>query len=385
MFEFRAPAVIRFGPGVFAEVGTQAATLGLRKALVVCDPGIRKLGLLDKALESLKAAGVATAVYDAVDPEPWDTNVAAGLAIFQEAGCDGLVAVGGGSSIDVAKAVGAISRNPGVIADYAVGGKPLGQRKAPVLAVPTTAGTGSEVTRFTIITDSKRDVKLLIGHPYLIPEAALVDPLLTMTMPASLTMATGIDALTHALEAYISVKATPISDVFALEAIQLISDNLRPAWANGSNAVAREKMMLGSMLAGLAFGNASVALVHGMARPIGANFHVPHGMSNAVLLAECMQFSMIGAPERFADIADAMGENTEGLSVMDAAQLAVDALGRLCEDVGVPPLCQCNVDEEKFKALAPKMASDAIASGSPGNNPRKATADEIVELYMRCY
>jgi alcohol dehydrogenase class IV len=384
MFDFRMPASVRFGNGVLADIGAQAAALGLRKALLVCDPGIVKLGLVDRALGALTSAGVDAAVFDAVIPEPPDTNVAAGLAAFREAGCDGLIGLGGGSSIDVAKAVGAMARNPGVIADYAVGGKPLAQRKAPVLAAPTTAGTGSEVTRNTIITDTQRDVKLLIAHPYLIPEAALVDPALTMTMPPDLTMATGIDALTHALEAYISVKATAMSDIFALEAIELIAGNLRQAWANGGNVAAREKMMLGSLMAGMAFGNASVALVHGMARPIGANFHVPHGLSNAVLLAECMQFTMIGAPERFADIADAMGENTDGLSVMDAAQLAVDALARLCDDVGVPPLCECHVDAEKFKALAPKMAGDAIASGSPGNNPRKATAEEIVGLYLRC-
>jgi len=385
MFDFRSPGVVRFGPGVLAEAGAQAATLGLKNVLLVCDPGIRGLGFVDKALESLKGAGLTASVFEGVDPEPLDTNVAAGLAAFRAAGCDGLVALGGGSSIDVAKAVGAMARNPGVIADYAVGGKPLAQRKAQVVAIPTTAGTGSEVTRFTIITDTVRNVKLLIGHPYLIPEVALVDPALTIPMPPRLTMATGIDALTHALEAYISIKANPISDVFALEAIGLIAGNLRQAWSNGSNADARENMMLGSLLAGLAFGNASVALVHGMARPIGANFHVAHGLSNAVLLAECMQFSMIGAPERFGDIAEAMGEDVDGLSMMDAAQTAVDALQALCDDVGVPRLCDCGVDEEKFKALAAKMAGDAIASGSPGNNPRRATADEIVDLYMRCF
>ena len=207
MFEFRAPGIVRFGAGVSSEVGAQAATLGLQQVLLVCDPGIKGLGLADKALEALKAAGVAATIFDRVDPEPLDTNVSAGLAAFQAAGCDGLVALGGGSSIDVAKAVGAMARNAGVIADYAVGGKPLSQRKAPMIAIPTTAGTGSEVTRFTIITDAQRGVKLLIAHPYLIPEVALVDPSLTLSMPPRLTMATGIDALTHALEAYISVKA----------------------------------------------------------------------------------------------------------------------------------------------------------------------------------
>jgi alcohol dehydrogenase class IV len=384
MFEFRSPGLIRFGQGVFGDLGAQAAGMGFKNVLIVCDAGIRKLGLADKAVDSLRAAGVNAAVFDGVDPEPLDRNVEAGLEAFRSAGAEALVGLGGGSAIDVAKAVGAMARNPGKIADYAVGGKALTHPKAPVIAVPTTAGTGSEVTRFTIITDTARDVKLLIGHPYITPELALVDPLLTLTVPPLTTMATGIDALTHALEAYISIRATPISDLFALEAVRLISGNLRQAWANGSNVPARQAMMLGSLLAGLAFTNSSVALVHGMARPIGANFHVPHGLSNAVLLVECMRFSMIGAPQRFADIAAAMGENTEGLSVMEAAYRAVDAIRDLCEDVGVPTICGLGVDREKFEALAPKMAADGIASGSPGNNPRKASAEEIVELYKRC-
>ena len=385
MFEFRAPAVIRFGSGVLADVGAQAKTLGGHHALLVCDPGIRNLGIVERASEALDAAGLRVTVFDGVDPEPVDHNVAAGLSIFREAGCDVLVAVGGGSSIDVAKAIGAMARNPGAITEYAVGGKPLAHPKVPLVAVPTTAGTGSEVTRFTIITDTSRGVKLLISHPFLIPEVALVDPSLTISMPPLLTMATGIDALTHALEAYISVRATPISDLFALEAIRLIAGNLRQAWANGNNMVARENMMLGSLLAGLAFTNSSVALVHGMARPIGANFHIAHGLSNAVLLAECMEFSLIGAPERFADIAAAMGKEVEGLSVMEAAHAAVEAIRSLCKDVNVPRLGELGVDRAKLMELAPKMATDAIASGSPGNNPRKATPEQIIELYMRCY
>lgn len=385
MFEFRAPAVIRFGNGVLADVGIQAKALGGHHALLVCDPGIRKLGLVERASEALSAAGLQVTVFEGVDPEPVDNNVAAGLSAFREAGCDVLVAVGGGSSIDVAKAIGAMARNPGVITEYAVGGKPLAYPKVPLVAVPTTAGTGSEVTRFTIITDTSRGVKLLISHPFLTPEVALVDPSLTISMPPLLTMATGIDALTHALEAYISVRATPISDLFALEAIRLIAGNLRQAWANGNNVVARENMMLGSLLAGLAFSNSSVALVHGMARPIGANFHIAHGLSNAVLLAECMEFSLIGAPERFADIAAAMGEEVEGLSIMEAAHVAVEAIRSLCKDVNVPRLGELGVDRARLMELAPKMAADAIASGSPGNNPRKATSEQIIELYMRCY
>jgi alcohol dehydrogenase class IV len=385
MFEFRAPAVVRFGAGVFADVGLQARTLACRHVLLTCDPGMRAMGLIDRALDYLRDAGVSATVFDGVHPEPLDSDVVAGLEAYREAQCDGLIAVGGGSSIDAAKAIGAMATNEGIIADYAMGGKPLERPKVPLLAIPTTAGTGSEVTRVTIITDTRYDVKLLVSHPFLIPEVALVDPALTLTMPPRLTMATGIDALTHALEAYISVRATPISDMYALEAIQLIAGNLRQAWASGSNARAREHMMLGSLLAGLAFGNSSVGLVHGMARPIGAHFHIPHGISNAVLLTECMEFSMIGAPDRFAAIASAMGENVEALSMMQAARIAVEAIRGLCNDVGVPRLLDLGVDRDQFCQLMSKMAADGIASGSPGNNPRRASAEDIVDIYLRCY
>jgi alcohol dehydrogenase class IV len=251
--------------------------------------------------------------------------------------------------------------------------------------VPTTAGTGSEVTQFTIITDTKRDVKMLITSPFLIPQQAIVDPLLTLSMPRGLTAATGVDALTHAIEAYVSVKAQPMSDIFALSAIELISGNLRQAWSNGNNIEAREKTMLGALQAGIAFSNSSVALVHGMSRPIGAYFHVAHGVSNAALLSVVTDFSLIGNPEKYARIAEAMGENIEGLTVLEAADLAAEAVARLVEDIEIPTLPELGVDEDRLNELASQMAEDAIASGSPANNPRQATKEEIVELYKLAY
>ena len=252
---------------------------------------------------------------------------------------------------------------------------------APLIAVPTTAGTGSETTVYTIITDTDKNVKMLIGSPFLMPAVALVDPLLTLKMPRGITAATGLDALIHAIEAYVSVKAQPMSDVMCLSAIRLLFEYLPQAWANPDNVEARTKTMLGAMQAGVGFSNSSVALVHGMSRPIGANFHVAHGISNAALLGVVMEFSLLGAPRRYADIAKAMGVAVDGLTPMEAAQRGANEVKRLVAHLEVPNLTALGVSREKLEPLVSKMADDAIASGSPGNNPRRATKEEIISLY----
>ncbi len=308
-----------------------------------------------------------------------------GLKAYKESGADFLIAVGGGGPMDAAKAIAALATNPGRKVTEFLGANKIPNPGSPLIAIPTTAGTGSEVTQFTIITDTDRDVKMLIASPMIMPKVALVDPLLTLSMPQNITMATGLDALTHAIEAYVSVKAHPLTDTLALQAIRIIGANLRQAWSNGDNLEARTNMIIGSLHAGMAFSNASVALVHGMARPLGAYFHVRHGVSNAALLPIVIEFSTPGNPERYADIAEAMGEVTEGLSLLDAAYLAAEAVERLNDDLKVPTLEELGVEEEKFNKLVEKMAEDAIASGSPGNNPRKATKEEIVELYKKAY
>jgi len=286
--------------------------------------------------------------------------------------------------MDTAKAIAVMVTNAGSIEDYQGLGK-IPKKGSPVIAIPTTAGTGSEVTPFTIITDTRRDVKMLIGSPFLTPEIAIVDPLLILSMPQGITAATGIDALTHAIEAYVSVKAQPMSDIFCLSAIELIAGSLKQAWTDGNNVEAREKTMLGALQAGIAFSNSSVALVHGMARPIGAYFHVPHGASNAALLGVVVDFSLTGNPTRYAHIAEAMGEDISGLSDLEAAQLGAKAVKRLIKDIKVPSLRELGVDKEKLDKLAPKMTEDAVASGSPANNPRQATKEEIIELYKLAY
>ena len=379
--QFRAPSVISTGLGAAKEAGAYARQLG-KKVLIVTDANLEKIGLLADVKASLDAAGVAYAVYDKVVMEPVVEHVDEGLLAFREAGADVVVAVGGGSPIDTGKAIAALSRNPGAISDY-MGANKIAKPSAPLIAIPTTAGTGSEVTPFTIITNTATDVKMLISSPHLLPAVALVDPMMTLKMPRGITAATGLDALTHAIEAYVSVKAQPLTDTFALQAIRLISGNLRKAYSHPDDLEARSSVLMGALQAGLAFANSSVALVHGMARPIGAYFHVAHGISNAVLLPTVIEFSVPGDPRRYADIAEAMGEETGGLSTAEAAQRTVDAVKRLNADLQIPSLRGLGIDAARFEAVVAKMAVDAIASGSPGNNPRKATPEEIVALYRK--
>jgi len=381
---FLIPTVLITGSGSSEKVGEEGKKLGVKKALIVTDEVISKLGMLEGVKKALTENKIQFAVYDKISAEPTVDYVQEGLKVYKENGCEVLVAIGGGSALDTAKAISIMVTNPGSIEDYKGLGK-VTKEGVPLIAIPTTGGTGSEATQFTIITDTKTNVKMLIGSPFVMPQVAIVDPLLTLSCPRGLTAAVGIDALTHAIEAYVSVRAQPMSDIFCLSAIELISGNLRQAWANGNNIEAREKTMLGALQAGIAFSNASVALVHGMSRPIGAYFHVAHGASNAALLGVVTEFSLIGNPVRYAHIAKAMGENITGLTNLEAAQLAAKSIKTLINDIKIPSLKELGVDKEKLDQLAPKMTEDAIASGSPGNNPRQATKEEIVELYKIAY
>jgi len=379
--QFRAPTVIITGLGAAKEAGAYAKQHG-KKALIVTDVNLEKIGLLAEVKTSLEVAGVDYVIYDKVVMEPIVEYVDDGLHVFREANADVVVAVGGGSPIDTGKAIAAFSRNQGTISDF-MGANKIEKPSAPLIAIPTTAGTGSEVTPFTIITNTKTDVKMLISSPHLIPVVALVDPQMTLKMPKGITAATGLDALTHAIEAYVSLKAQPLTDTFALQAIRLISGNLRKAYSQPDDLEARSNVLIGALQAGLAFANSSVALVHGMARPIGAYFHIAHGISNAILLPTVIEFSVLGNPRRYAEIAEAMGEQTKGLNTNMAAKKTVEAVKRLNADLQIPTLRGMKIDEAKFEAVIGKMATDAIASGSPGNNPRIATPEEIVALYRK--
>jgi alcohol dehydrogenase class IV len=378
------PQVISVGGGALGELPGMLQSLGLSRPLVVTDPFIRGCGILARAAALLDAARIRWSVFADTVPDPTTTVVEDGVRRLGEGAYDCLIAVGGGSSIDTAKAMSVLSANGGKMRDWKV---PAAIPKAgrPVVAIPTTAGTGSEVTRFTVITDTETDEKMLIAGLPCCPLAAIVDFELTLSMPLRLTADTGIDSLTHAIEAYVSCRASPFTDGLARHAMGLIARHLRTACAEPGNRTAREAMMLGAMTAGMAFSNASVALVHGMSRPIGAFFHVPHGLSNAMLLPEVTAFSVPAALDRYADCARAMGVADESEGSQSAVARLIDELRRLNQDLQVPSPHSYGIDAARYEELLPVMAQQALASGSPANNPRVPTSAEIVELYRRVY
>ncbi|MDE0297074.1 MAG: iron-containing alcohol dehydrogenase [Candidatus Poribacteria bacterium] len=378
------PPTVITGAGAAEQAGEQAKRIGASTALVVTDNGIVKLGYADELVSQLRGVGIGASTFSNVTPDPTLQNVNDGLKQYRDEDCDLIISIGGGSAIDCGKAIAIKLTNDGELSDF------MGVEKVPnpgvsLIAIPTTAGTGSECTKVTVITDIERNVKMMLSSPCLMARVAIVDPLLSLTTPPHLTSAVGVDALTHAIEAYISKRAQPITDALALEAIRMISGSLRQAWADGENIGARTEMIIAASIAGMAFSNSSVALVHGMSRPIGAYFHVHHGLSNAVLLLDVMEYSVVGAPNRFADIARAMGEPIDGLSPMCQADAAIASVERLVNDLQMPRLREIGIDKTKFEAVVDQMALDALASGSPGNNPRQPTKEEIVALYHRCF
>ncbi|WP_101845478.1 iron-containing alcohol dehydrogenase [Halobacillus sp. Marseille-P3879] len=380
----RMPQTINYGRHAFERVGEEAAERG-QKALIITDKVMQELGYVSEGRDYLTKAGVESIIYTGVDSEPTDTYVAEALEMFRHHRCDIVISIGGGSCIDTAKAVAVLAKNGGYIGDY-MGGKNTAQfAPAPHIAIPTTAGTGSEATDVTIITNISNDVKMMIKQPAFMPDAAIVDPLLTLSSPKHVTAATGIDALSHAIEAYISRKAHPMTDMIALSAMRLIVTTIETAYDTGENLDARESMSLGSMQAGIAFSNSSVCLVHGMSRPIGALFHVPHGYSNAMLLPVILEYSKEYSIERLADLGRIFAKEEENLTDEDAAQLAVDSVKKLCLKLNIPNLCGWGIDKQEFESVISKMASDALASGSPANNPRIPEQAEIEELYKDCF
>jgi alcohol dehydrogenase class IV len=379
-FEFRVPGTIHVGIGCHERVAAEAARVGGGKVLVITDPNVRATLMASKVVDLLAAAGLLCEVFGEIPGEPTTTEVEKGLAALTAAQADTIVAIGGGSVIDTGKAVALVATNGGSIVDYQ-GTNKVKRPKLPLLAVNTTAGTGSEVTGSTLITEPLTGTKMLIADPHLIPEVAIDDPLLTVTCSPPVTAIAGVDALTHAIEAYVSSRATTLTDLLALSAIRRIAQSIRAAHRNGEDLGARAMMHVASLEAGMAFSNASGALVHGMSRPMGAYLHQSHGISNAVLLPHVMEWSSGGSPRRFADIARALGAETADLPDLEAARCAVAEVRNICRDLGIPGLTGLGIDPEKLLALAPTMAREALASGSPGNNPRVPSAEEIVELY----
>lgn len=390
-YQFRIPRNITFGLGAAETVGEKAKEYGANKALIVTDRVFGPVGIIEKVSQALSRTGVEPVVYDGVITEPTTEQVEEGLEVYRKNGCGLVIGLGGGSCIDAAKAISVVATNGGRIQDYEGRGK-VKKPRAPLFAVPTTAGTGSEVSLSCVITDQQRKVKFIVYSPYILADEAIEDPLLTLSMPPSITASSGMDALTHAIEGYISLReanlgygSPPLIHYLALPAIELISQNLRQAWANGKNVEARSNMMLGQLLAGFTFANTGTALAHGMARPLGAYFHVPHGLANAIVLPHVMEFTWVAVPDKFARIARAMGEEVTNLSLFQAAARAVEAVKKLCADIQIPKLRDLGVREEEFQRVVVQMARDGIASGTPQVNPRPVTEKEMVELFQLAF
>jgi alcohol dehydrogenase class IV len=382
--ELHLPQDLLIGGGTSDDLPEHVARIGIERPLVVSDRFLLDEGPAGPLVERLTAAGLPVEVFGDVQPDPTLANVHGALEAIRAHEADGVIAIGGGSPMDTAKAASVAHANDGDVRDYA-GYHQVPGPGLPLVAVPTTAGTGSEVTRFTVVIEPGTRVKMLITDHKLVPRAAIIDPSLTVDAPPKVTASAGVDALTHAIEAYVSRKANPLTDTLALAAIRRLAWALPRAFADGHDAEARAAAAVGALEAGLAFSNASVALVHGMSRPLGAVFGVPHGIANAMLLPAVTAYSLPAAPARYREVAEALGVRRDGPDDPAAAQQGLAVIRRLCRALEIPTLGQSGIDRAALERAAPKMAEDALASGSPANNPRVPTAAEIVELYRQAY
>jgi alcohol dehydrogenase class IV len=378
------PRILETGAGAIKRLPSLLETLGCRNPLIVTDRVMLSLGYVDLLTDILKTEGITGGLFVDTEPEPTERSLLPAVEQVREGQYDAIIALGGGSAIDSAKAIAVLGPHGGRMADYKAP-RDVSEAGLPVIAIPTTAGTGSEATRFTIITDAESDEKMLCMGLAFMPWAAIIDYELTLSAPARVTADTGIDALTHGIEAYVSQKASPFSDQQALAAIALLAPNLRRVYHDPEDREAREAMMLGSCLAGIAFSNASVALVHGMSRPIGAHFHIPHGLSNAMLLPAVTRYSIPGAPERYAQCARTMGVAELEDDDATANEKLLVELRALNQELQVPSMAEFGIDQAVFMKLRALMAEQALASGSPSNNPRVPDQAEMIELYEQVW
>ncbi|GLC88222.1 iron-containing alcohol dehydrogenase [Lysinibacillus piscis] len=374
--QFVMPKTNLFGPGAIQEVGQRLRDLEVKKTLIVTDENLHKLGLSTQIANIITAVGIDVAIFPKAEPNPTDQNIEDGIAIYHAENCDSIVSIGGGSAHDAAKGIGLIASNGGRIHDYEGVDKsqnPL----VPLIAVNTTAGTASEMTRFTIITDTERKVKMAIIDKHITPLLSINDSELMIDLSPTLTAATGLDALTHAIESYVSTNTTPITDACAEKVLQLIPTYLPRAYANGTDLEAREQMVYAQFLAGMAFNNASLGYVHAIAHQLGGYYNLPHGICNAILLPHVCRFNITARTERFAKIAKLLGENVEGLSKREAAEKAIVAIEKLAQDLNIPTsLQELGVKEEDIETLAQNALLDVCAA----TNPRKATLEDIQEI-----
>ncbi|SHJ71672.1 iron-containing alcohol dehydrogenase [Parasporobacterium paucivorans] len=370
-----------FGEGAVNEAGGLLKGLNAKRTLIVTDKFLASTGMADQLKGILESSGVEAVVFDGAEPNPTDKNVEAGVEFYKAEKCDSIISLGGGSSHDCAKGVGLVVSNGGQIKDYEGVDKST-NAMVPLMAVNTTAGTASEITRFCIITDTSRKVKMAIVDWRVTPQVSINDPDLMKGMPASLTAATGMDALTHAVEAYVSTAANPLTDSAALMSISMITKYLPKAVANGSYMKARDNMAYAQYLAGIAFNNASLGYVHAMAHQLGGFYNLPHGVCNAILLPYVEEFNLIGNFNRFKDIAGAMGESIEGLSTVDAANKAIAAIKQLSVQIGIPSsLKELGVKPEDFGIMADNAMKDVCCA----TNPRTATKEQVIGIFQRAY
>ena len=381
-YEFSLPGRTIIGENALKDSESILKKLG-KKAFIVTGKIVTKMGTVKVLTDCLEGIGIEYEVFNDITGEPTDTMIEAGVKAFKETGCDFCIAIGGGSPLDSGKAIVAMTTLDGNISDYM--GKTIEGYFPPLVLIPTTAGTGSETTKFTIITDSKKDIKMLLKGESLLPSLAIIDYTLSITAPKKVTAATGMDALTHAVEAYTSRKANPLTDTYALAAIKRIFKYLPLAYEDGDNKKAREEMALAAFEAGVCINNASVTIVHGMSRPIGALFHVAHGVSNAMLIKECLSYVLDGAYERFADIGRAINAADENDSYKEASEKFLEKLSELCKIVEIPTLKEYGIDKNEFDKVVDKMAQDAMDSGSPSNTIKEVTKEDLVKIYEKLW
>lgn len=377
---FRIPAQITCGRGAVETVGAEAKRLGGTRAFVIADPNLQKTGVTDRLMSCLQGQGVEARLFSEVEPEPSVQSVAAAAVAAKEFGCDVLVGIGGGSALDTAKAAGLLTRNPGSLEDY-FGIGLVKQRGVPAILIPTTSGTGAEITPNSLFYVPALKEKKAVVSPHTIPEVAIIDPLLTLTVPPKVTAATGMDALSHAVEAYTSLNASPMTDLYALEAVRLIGAHLRTAVANGSDLPAREGMARASFYAGIAIGNAGTNIVHALAYPLQGQHRITHGVANSLLLPYGMAFNALSNLTKFAAVAEALGEPIAGLSPRAAAAQSAEACRLLSLDVGIPQrMSEVGIRQEHIGALvegAMKMTR------LWANNPRQVGAEDAKAILER--
>lgn len=381
-YEFKLPGKTIIGENALIESMNIIKSFG-KKALVVCGKVMTKNGTVGVLTNLLKENGVDFEVFNNITGEPTDKMIEEGVKVYKESGCDFCIAIGGGSPLDSAKAIGAMTVLEGKISDYM--GKEIKGDFPPLVLIPTTAGTGSETTKFTIITDTEKDIKMLLKGEDLLPDLAVIDYKFSLTAPKSITAATGMDALTHAVESYTSKKGNTLTDMYALSAIKRIFKYLPIAYKDGSNKKAREELSIAAFEAGVCINNASVTLVHGMSRPIGALFHVPHGISNAMLIKECLSYALDGCYEKFSEIAKALNLTHEFMTCEEASNEFIRALENLCGICEIPTLKEYGINKTDFDNVIDKMAQDAMDSGSPGNTIKKVTKEDLIEIYKKLW